>query len=50
MPASRIKRFAEALGKYDRALEINPGNAVAITDRGVALTDLDRLEEALAAP
>jgi tetratricopeptide (TPR) repeat protein len=43
-----LKRFAEALASYDRALAIRPDYAEAHSNRGAALYELDRPEEALA--
>ena len=40
--------WAEALAAYDQALTLDPGNAVAHSNRGTALLHLDRYEEALA--
>src|SRR5439155_24077380 len=38
----------EALGCFDEAVELDPGNAEAFVKRGMALEKLHRLEEALA--
>src|SRR5262249_27736458 len=43
------KRFAEALQSYDSALALEPDQVGALTDRCVALAEMDRFDEALAA-
>jgi predicted O-linked N-acetylglucosamine transferase (SPINDLY family) len=43
-----LKRHADALGCYERALAINPESAEAWADRAAALSDLGRYDEALA--
>jgi tetratricopeptide (TPR) repeat protein len=40
--------YAQALGRIDLALEINPDNSLAWNQRGLALQRLQRFEEALA--
>lgn len=39
--------FAEALGLYDRAISISPGNAAYRSNRAAALTGLGRVWEAV---
>ncbi|TMG79137.1 MAG: tetratricopeptide repeat protein, partial [Betaproteobacteria bacterium] len=39
--------FAGALDRYDRALQIDPGFVRALQNRGIALTRLGRIEEAI---
>ncbi|GFZ07549.1 tetratricopetide-repeat thioredoxin-like 1 [Actinidia rufa] len=43
----RLGNLAEALGLYDRAIAISPGNATYRFNRAVALTGLRRLAEAV---
>ena len=43
-----LKRLADALASYDRAIALKPDYAEAYNNRGNALTDLKRLAEALA--
>src|SRR5271156_5556813 len=42
-----LGRFEEALENYDRALALQPNNAVLFYNRGRVLQDLARFEEAL---
>jgi hypothetical protein len=44
-----LKRPAEALAAFDRALQLKPDFAEALSNRGLVLHELDRLDEALAA-
>ena len=43
-----LKRYAEALASYDRALTVRPDYAEALNNRGSALHELKRYDEALA--
>lgn len=43
----RLGRFAEALASYERAVELDPGDAVPCFNRGNALLALGRVDEAL---
>ena len=43
----RLGNLAEALGLYDRAIAISPGNATYRFNRAVALAGLRRLAEAV---
>jgi protein O-GlcNAc transferase len=45
----RAGRYSNALRAFDEALEIEPGDVRALLGRSLALTRLDRYEEALAA-
>ena len=42
-----LKRFDAALTNYDKAIVLKPENAEAFYNRGNALKELKRLEEAL---
>ena len=44
-----LRRFADALSCFDRALALRPGDAEMINNRGNALQGLARYDEALAA-
>ena len=44
----KLGRLGEALEPYDRAIELNPNNALAWNNRGLALYELGRHHEALA--
>ena len=43
-----LKRLAEALASYDKAIALKPDYAEAYNNRGIALQGLNRPEEALA--
>ena len=43
----QLKRFAEALQSYDRAIQLKPDQSEAHYNRGIALGELKRFEEAL---
>jgi len=43
-----LRRFEAALDSYGQALKIKPDNAEAYNNRGTALKELKRFEEALA--
>ena len=40
----KLRRPAEALESYDRAVDLDPGDAAAFNNRGNALRQLERLE------
>ncbi|MFQ5880540.1 MAG: tetratricopeptide repeat protein, partial [Dehalococcoidia bacterium] len=42
----RLGRYEEALASYDRSLELRPDAAATLNNRGIALDDLGRYEEA----
>ena len=44
-----LKRPTEALAAFDRALQLKPDFAEALSNRGLILQELDRFDEALAA-
>ena len=48
IPLHELKRFAEALASYDRALAVRPDYAEALSNRGTTLHELKRFPEALA--
>ncbi len=45
--STSLKHFDDALACYDRALSLNPDDAVALYNRGNTLRGLNRLNEAL---
>ena len=45
---SELNRLEDTLASYDHALAIKPGNAKALNNRGNALKNLYRLDEAWA--
>ena len=47
MTLDRMGQFEEAISWYDKALEIDPENAVILSYKGVILTNLGRYEEAI---
>jgi hypothetical protein len=42
-----LKQYTQALEYYQTAISLNPSYAIAISNQGVVLKELDRLEEAL---
>jgi tetratricopeptide (TPR) repeat protein len=42
-----LDRYEEALGCFDKALELNPRDTAAWTNKGASLLSLGRFEEAL---
>ncbi len=43
----RLGKFAQAITYYDRALDVDPSNKLALFDKGNALNGLDRHSEAI---
>ena len=46
---TRLRRFADALDCFERALAIRPGHVTALSNRAAALLELGRLDECFAA-
>lgn len=46
--AAQSRQFEEALRLFDKAIDLCPGNAAFLCNRGLALHDLGRLDEAIA--
>jgi tetratricopeptide (TPR) repeat protein len=44
-----LKQYSEALAAYEQAIRLDPNDASAYTNKGIALRNLKRYEEALAA-
>ena len=47
MTLDNLGQFEEAISWYDKALEIDPENAVVLSYKGIILTNLGRYEEAI---
>jgi serine/threonine protein kinase len=45
----KLKQYKEAIKAYEEAVQLDPNNAVAYRNKGVALNDLGRYEEAIKA-
>ena len=47
LPLKHSGKYEEAIGCYEKALQINPESGEAWTNKGVALNELGKYEEAL---